>query len=205
MNSVSSKVLRRIRAKGRGWVFTAKDFLDLGTRNNVDQVLYRLTRQNKIRKIDRGIYDLPKTHPLLGTLSPDPDSLARVIAAQTGNFIQPSGARAANWLGISTQVPAKPVYLTTGPSQRRKVGGYVIKFKHTSITPPDNINSMASMTLQALLYLGKDQIDDKVLFTCSSQLSSKDKSQLTSMSNQVPSWMTDVIHKLKDAQNGQDS
>jgi hypothetical protein len=48
----------------------------------VDQALSRLTKAGKIRRIGRGVYDIPKDHPMLGPLLPDPDAVARAIAAQ---------------------------------------------------------------------------------------------------------------------------
>lgn len=63
-------LVRRIRAKGRGWVFTPKDFLDVGIRATVDQTLSRLARKGAVRRLDRGLYDYPKQHDKLGTLSP---------------------------------------------------------------------------------------------------------------------------------------
>jgi hypothetical protein len=44
MTSITDKLINRIQRKKRGWVFTPKDFLDLGTRAAVDKVLSRLTR-----------------------------------------------------------------------------------------------------------------------------------------------------------------
>jgi len=53
-NSVSNKVIRRIKSNKRGWVFTPKDFLDLGTSSNVDFVLYQLVQKQLICRIGRG-------------------------------------------------------------------------------------------------------------------------------------------------------
>jgi hypothetical protein len=46
------------------------------------------------------VYDYPKQHPKLGTLSPDYDDLARALAG--GDLVFPSGAVAANTLGLSS-------------------------------------------------------------------------------------------------------
>ena len=35
MPAVTEKIMKRVRGKGRGWAFTPKDFLDLGTRARV--------------------------------------------------------------------------------------------------------------------------------------------------------------------------
>ncbi len=51
-------------------------------------------------------------------LGPDLDEIADALAQQTGSRIVPSGAVAANRLGLSPQVPANPVYLTDGRTRQ---------------------------------------------------------------------------------------
>ena len=121
MQSVAHKALKRIHNKGSGFSFTAKDFLDLGSRGAVDVALSTLTKQGKIRRISRGLYDYPKHSELLGgMLGPDFDQVAHAIARKSGIRIQPSGALAANLLGLSEQVPAKLVYLTEYRCRRKR-------------------------------------------------------------------------------------
>src|SRR5579862_6053306 len=126
MRSISNSILRRIRGKQRGWVFTPKDFIDLAHRNTIGVILYRLTQKGIIRQLDHGIYDFPATHPKLGTLAASPDKIANAIASQSGDIIQPSGASLANQLGLDTQVPAKPMYITSGNSKKKKIANYPI-------------------------------------------------------------------------------
>src|SRR5208337_2780770 len=125
MNSVANSVLKRIRAHGRGWVFTPREFLALGTRRAVDRALARLTQDRTIRRLEQGLYDYPRVHKKLGVLAPNPDDVAAVLAAKTGSRVQISGARAANLLGLSDQVPAQLVYLTDGPAHRVKIGAQI--------------------------------------------------------------------------------
>nr|QEG97822.1 hypothetical protein AgrTiKerr27_00092 [Agrobacterium tumefaciens] len=106
--------MKRARAGGRGSVFTPSDFLDVAARAAVDQALSRLARNGKLRRLTRGLYDFPKVHPQLGALSPRPDDVAKALARETGSQVQIAGARAANALGLSTQVPAHSIYLTDG-------------------------------------------------------------------------------------------
>ncbi|MDE0411572.1 MAG: hypothetical protein OXI37_05085, partial [Gammaproteobacteria bacterium] len=56
-NSADSKILRRIRSHGRGWVFTPDSFSDLGTRRAVDLALMRYRNSGLIRQLARGLYD----------------------------------------------------------------------------------------------------------------------------------------------------
>ena len=75
LTSVPDRIMRRVRAGGRGGVFTPSDFLDVAGRASVDQALSRLAKRGKLRRLARGLYDYPKVHPKLGLLSPDRKSV----------------------------------------------------------------------------------------------------------------------------------
>ena len=114
--SIDSQILARIHGRGRSSVFVPGDFLDLGSREGIDLALHRLARKGTIRRLARGVYDFPKEHPVLGLISPSADTVARALAGRDRTRLQPSGAYAANILGLSEQVPAKAVW--QAPRQR---------------------------------------------------------------------------------------
>jgi hypothetical protein len=64
-----------------------------------------------------------------------PDDIAAALGRQTGSRVAPSGALAANRLGLSTQVPARPVYLTDGRTRQVRAGDRIFVLKHV---PPKN-------------------------------------------------------------------
>jgi hypothetical protein len=130
--SVDSQVLARIRQQGPGTVFTPADFVDLGPRNAVDLALSRNARAGAIRKLARGVYDLPRRDARLGDLSPSPDDVASALAGRDGARLQASGAHAANLLGLSDQVPVRLTFLTDGRSRRVQLGRQQIILKHTT-------------------------------------------------------------------------
>jgi hypothetical protein len=68
--SIDSKILSRVRGKGRGAVYVPSDFLDLGSREAVDLALHRFVKKGKLRRLARGVYDYPAEHPVLGPLYP---------------------------------------------------------------------------------------------------------------------------------------
>jgi predicted transcriptional regulator of viral defense system len=108
--TIENKAKYRIRGAGGGWAFSPRDFLDLGGRPTVDSALHRLEKRGEIRRVIRGIYDYPRFNKLLDQhLSPDIDQVARALARKFRWRIQPSGATALNFLGLSTQVPARAV------------------------------------------------------------------------------------------------
>lgn len=201
MKSITDKITGRIRRRKPGWVFTPRDFLDVGTRAAVDQVLSRLAKQGMIRRLDRGIYDYPKHSNLLGTLSPAPDRIARALAP--GDHVFPSGAMAANLLGLSTQVPAKLAYLTNATIRTRRVAGQTIQLKRARIAWLDNIPDHANLTLQALSYLGKDSMDDQIISRCARALTDRDLAGLHQAMGHIPGWMADAIHKIENVKHGQ--
>src|SRR5260370_35207911 len=124
------KALYRIRGTGVGWAFTSRDFLDLGGRSTVDFAVQRVEKRGEIRRVIRGIYDYPRFSKLLDqSLSPDIDQVARALARKFRWRIQPSGATALNFLGLSTQVPARAVYLSDGPDRVYQIGNTALKNK----------------------------------------------------------------------------
>ncbi len=49
--SISRYIISRIYGRGRGSVFTPNDFIDLGSRDAIDQSLHRLTELGTIRRV----------------------------------------------------------------------------------------------------------------------------------------------------------
>ena len=196
MNSTSKQIISRIRGKGKGWVFTPKDFLDLGGRAAVDQAISRLAKTGTIRRLKRGLYDYPKRHPRLGQLTPSPDDIASAIARKTGGHWQMSSARAANAIGLTTQVPAKPIYFIQGSPGKIVIGQQVIMFRRGSPKRMAGAGTPAGTILQALDYLGRDGISDDVVAQLAKRLTNKDIAALQKYSNYVPDWKRSVINQL---------
>jgi len=194
MQTVANKVVKRVDSHGDGWVFTPTDFLDVGSRAAVDQALSRLARAGAIRRLRRGIYDYPRRHPQLGLLSPTPDDVARAVARRAGQSIQMSGAQAANVLGLSTQVPARPVYVTDGPSRTIRVGPQTIRMRHARRFA--GARGPSQMVFRALSHLGKDRVTSDVVSHLGSNLSLRDKQALVLDLRYATTWMQPVITQV---------
>src|ERR1035437_4974668 len=157
MQTMRDHIVTRIERLGEGKAFSAKDFLDIASRGTIDMTLSALNREGKIRRIRRGLYDMPKVNPKLGgKLSPDIDEAARAIARRQRWKIMPEGAWAANLLGLSTQVPAKIIYLTDGPNNEVPVGRRSIHFKHARPKALAGLEGKFALVVQALRHLGND-------------------------------------------------
>lgn len=74
----------------------------------VEQAFHRLADKGDLRCVRRGLY-WRGTKTLLGMAPPPADKLVKEIVPEKRG-IGPAGASAANALGLSTQMPAKPIF-----------------------------------------------------------------------------------------------
>ena len=199
MSAMTDRIMKRIRGKGRGWVFTPRHFLDFGARGAVDMALSRLVQSNDIRRIGRGLYDYPRLHDTLGALSPDPAVLANALAIQSGDKLGPSGAAAANQLGLSTQVPARASFATTGKTRVKKAAGRSLTLRHSRAPVLDQGSDTANAVLQALAQLGRKEVDGDVVKRLALRIDDTDLKQLLQARPSMPGWMGDVILKIEAA------
>jgi uncharacterized protein DUF6088 len=200
MQTMKDQIFARINRLGAGKAFSAKDFLDIATRGTIDVTLGDLTREGIIRRIGRGLYDLPKVNVALGgKLSPDIDEAARAIARRQRWKIVPEGAWAANLLGLSTQVPAKIVYLTDGPNSEVPIGRRTIHFKHArpkAMVGPEGKNALV---VQALRYLGQDNVGPREIETLRATLSPAEKRKLMKDVRFGVDWIYETAKRLAEA------
>ena len=196
---VVASVRDAIRRSGRGKVFTSKDFLDLGSRDAVDQALSRLSRLDDIKRIGRGLYYYPRMNTRLGIpISPDADDVAQALARQTGTRVVPSGAVAANRLGLTTQVPGRLVYLTDGNSREVKAADLVFTFKHVAPKDFPSESPASAAEFQALRYLGRDAVSDDMLCHLKRTLPERVRRRLLDDARYTTDWVYDVVRRLID-------
>lgn len=81
-------------------------FSDLKNEEAVLMALSRLQRTGMIRRLTQGLYQYPRTHPVLGTLPPQPDAVAKALSEKNNLKLLPSGAYAANLIGLIEQYQA---------------------------------------------------------------------------------------------------
>lgn len=199
--TTEKEVLRRIRGKGRGYVCTPGHFLDLGSRANVGMALKKLCDAGQIRRLARGLYDYPKQHPKLGNLLPTPDAMANALADKDSARLQPSGAYAANLLGLSTQVPAKVVFLTDATDRKVKVGKQEIILKRTTPKNMATAGRTSGLVIQALRYMGKDHVDDAMVQRLRQRLSTQDRQLLLKDIRHAPAWIGAIFRQLAAEEN----
>ena len=189
MHSIDSKVVKRIVGRRRGWCFTPMDFLDLGSRQAVDTVLSRLTKSGRIRRLSRGLYDYPRSHKRIGLLSPSPEAVIEALTRRDRVRLQPTGAYAANLLGLSDQVPMKVVYLTNGPSRKVRIGSQVIILKTMAPRFMATAGRPSGTVIQALRHLGKAHVTANTIARLRNSFNAAEKRQILKDRGLAPAWM----------------
>ena len=195
-NPIDREMLARIRRRKSAWIFSATDFVDLGSRSAVDKALSRMTSDGLIRRVGRGLYDVPQQHPIVGTTAPSIEMLAKAMADKTATRLQPTGAYAANLLGLSDQVPAKVVFLTDGRGKRVRLGKLEIVLKQTSPRNMATAGTVSGSVIQALRYLGKDHVNDDTVKRLDRRLSADDRKQLRKDLVYAPAWIGEIMRRL---------
>jgi hypothetical protein len=104
----------------------------------------------------RGIYVLP-VESRFGSRAPSTAKMVEGLASQRGETIVSHGASAANALGLTTQVPMRFVYLTSGPSRRLKLGAQTVELRHAPVWQLIFPGRGAGDVVRALAWLGPEK------------------------------------------------
>jgi hypothetical protein len=191
------QILARIYGGGRGNAFTQKTFADISGGATVRKVLERLTRDGKIRRLLRGVYDYPAFSRVLDApASPDPHAIARAIARAHGWTTFPTGNTALNLLGLSTQVPARWEYLSDGPSKRYIWAGGTVIFKQRTNRETTILSARTGLLVQALKALGQERIDEHVMATLRKQFSARERARAVREARYATAWVYEAIKRL---------
>jgi hypothetical protein len=147
-------ILDRMSAKSSTGVWTPVDFLDLGSREAVDQALHRLMASNDLRRIARGLYDRPGTNRLTGKPTyPDYHHVVDALARRDQVRMVVDGITAANDLGLTDAVPARAVVLTDARLKPIKLGNLTIQFQPAAPSRLHWAGHPAMRVVQALYWL----------------------------------------------------
>lgn len=202
MDYLSDKIMKRVRAHGRGkWVCTPRDFLDLGRRAAVDKALSRLVQRGDLRRIGRGLYDWPVMSRLLKQLVPaDHNTVVAAIARRDSIRVMPSGLGDANGLGLTNAVLGRALYLTDGASRHIKVGGSTIEFKHAGPKLMQWHSRPGRAVVNALLWFGRriaTNPDNAFADRLRGQLPGRVKQDLMDGIALLPTWMAPIVMQLQ--------
>ncbi|MDE0342852.1 MAG: DUF6088 family protein [Deltaproteobacteria bacterium] len=203
MTGIADKIMQRVSIHDSGrWVCTPKDFMDLGSREAVDQALSRLTKAGRLRRVSHGLYDMPRISNVLNRPAPvDLDAAIAALARRDGVRIMPDGLVAANQLGLTNAVPAKVSYVTDGHSRTLKIDGRTVRFRHAGPSVMKWAGRPAAPVVQALRWLGpRAAADGGIVSTLNRHLPNDVKVDLLHNSRDLPGWVLPLARSIASDQ-----
>lgn len=195
--------MQRVSVHDSGrWVCTPKDFLDLGSRDAVDQALSRLAKAGRLRRVGHGLYAAPRISRVLNGPAPvDLDVAVAALARRDGVRIIPDGLAAANQLGLTNAVPAKASYVTDGYSRTLKIDGRTVQFRHASPSVMRWAGRPAAPVVQALRWLGpRVAADSKIVSTLGRHLPDNVKLDLLHNLLDLSGWVLPLARGIASDQ-----
>ena len=203
MTGMADKIMKKVSAYASGrWVCSPKDFLDLGSREAVDQALSRLVKADQLRRIGHGLYDMPSISNVLKRPAPvDLEVAIAALARRDGVRIMPDGLVAANQLGLTNAVPAKISFVTDGHSRTLKIDGRTVRFRHAGPSVMKWTGKPAAPVVQALRWLGPTaSADAQVVSILSRYLPDDVKLDLLLNSRNLPGWALPLVRSITSDQ-----
>jgi hypothetical protein len=134
---------------------------------------------------------------LLGHVGAGSDAITDAIVRRDALKLLPSGAHAANALGLSTQVAAKTAYGIAGRSRIQSTGGRAeVIFRRRSPKAMALAGRASGWLAEALRNIGRQNITSDRLRGLKASLGPKQRRELLADIRYVPAWMRPFIQEL---------
>ena len=194
MPSLPRHIMSQAAESSEGALLCPSALLHLGSRAAVDQALSRLARSGQLFRICQGVYVRPiQTH-----FGPRPPAVEKVIDSLTklwGETIVPCGGAAASALGLTTQVPVRSVYLTSGSNRKLRLGELTVELRHAPRWQLAAPHRPAGDVVRALSWLGPDEVESG-LKAIGHSLSADDFRDLAASRAVMPAWMAGPVSAM---------
>lgn len=194
MSHLAENILSAARAMPEGGLLSPKEFLHLGSRAAIDKTLSRLAQEGKLMRVSRGAYALPVAGRF-GSRPPSTEAIVKAIESTQGESIVASGAAEANALGLTTQVPTREVFLTSGSTRKLRLGNRTVELKHGSRWQLALGKRPAGRAIRALSWLGPEQAPSAlhILYT---KLPAEEWAALQAARAALPGWMARAVSEM---------
>jgi hypothetical protein len=196
MSHLAETILSASQALPEGGLLSAKEFLHLASRAAVDQTFARLAREGKLMRVGRGVYAAPVVGRF-GARPPSTEAVVKAIGSASGEVIVANGATEANALGMTTQVPTREVFLTSGRSRKLQLGSRTVELKHGNRWQLVLGTRPAGMAIRALSWLGPEQASS-ALNMLHTKLPPTEWAAMRSVRAVLPSWMARAVSEASE-------
>ena len=192
--SLAHHIMTHATELPEGAMLCPSALLHLGSRAAVDQALSRLSRKGEVMRVCQGVY----VRPIQTRFGPRPPAVYKVIvslSALWGETIVPCGGAAANALGLTTQVPVRSVFLTSGPNRKLTLGELTVELRHAPRWQLAAPHRPAGEAVRALSWLGPDEVEEG-LKLIGRRLSTEDLQELAASRAVMPAWIAEPVSAM---------
>lgn len=200
MSQLAQSILSAAHSLPEGGLLSPKEFLHLGSRAAVDQTLTRLVREGMLLRVGRGMYALP-IQSRFGVRPPATQAVVQAMESANGEVIVDSGASEANALGLTTQVPVREMFLTSGPSRTLQLGSRTVELQHSKRWLWALGKRPAGRAIRALSWLGPEN-GARALKVLQTQLAAEEWSAMRAARPMLPSWMARAVGEASEVNTG---
>jgi hypothetical protein len=194
MKSLSEQILEYSAREAEGTPLTARALLHLGGRAAIDQALSRLASRNQLLRLSRGLYVKP-AESRYGSRPPTTESVVRGVEERQGETVVPNGAAEANSLGLTSQVPIREIFLTSGRTRNLNLGGREVELRHAPAWQLVLPRRAAGAAVRALAWAGPGRAPE-VLAALKRKLSPAELRELVTVRSRLPTWMAGEVSAL---------
>ncbi|MCH5240613.1 MAG: hypothetical protein J1F38_10350 [Muribaculaceae bacterium] len=192
--NIVTTIADTVRNSPNGSLFFSNSFPEYDD-EYVGHIMSDLVKGGELYRLGRGIY-LKSKKTRFGIVYPELDYIAKAIGERDNADILPTGAMALNMLGLSTQIPMKPTYITTGSARVIEIDGRTIIFKRAV---PKNFaikGKKRSIIVQAMKALGKKNMTQELVNKIQTLI--RENPEIETLENDyryMPTWIRRIFQK----------
>ncbi len=191
--SLKNKMLEKIEKENMK-AFCTSDFIELGSYDGIRKVFERLAKEDKIRNVFPGVYYKTEYNEFFKMYAAPPIVECAFALARKFNWnIAPGGNYCLNLLGLSTQVPAKYIFISDGPCRIYNIEKLIIEFRHSNKKEISNYSYITNVVIQSLKALGKQNISKEICEKIAKKIPEESKQILLTEARKTNLWIYQFI------------
>jgi hypothetical protein len=195
----AARIKEHILKIPQGQPFSSRSLRSFATTENIRQVLNRLVKAGELKRVTRGVFVKPKYSKIIGEeIMPLPWEIVEAIAKSTGETIGIHGAEAARQLQLSTQVPMRLVFYTSGQTRTLKISSNeMVKLRHANPSYLVGSGTIPGLVISALHYLERENVTTAIIEKIRKLIPSEEFNKTITLIPYMPAWMANIFYRYQ--------